>query len=486
MRLPSKFAVQLARLSPRDADFIYNEADGHLGHLIGVYFFDTSQRPESEFSREQAVEWVTARLGHHRMFTHKVGRIPLGLDHPYWMPVNDFDIRDHVHVTDLTEPGWASLEKPLSALMTSRMDLTRPPWELHFFNGIEGLDDLDGRLTAVVLKSHHSAADGIAIRMLGESIFSGEERAARHVPVPRLLKVRVLLESLASIPSQMFRFARSVPGNRAAQRSANAAQSAGEWVESLNERPATRFNGKVSGSGTLQQLTLPGAVIGGVKHAVPGATVNDVLLAIVGGALSRYLTENGEPPGGSLVAMVPRSMRKVEEWQSANQLVTLSVDMHTSVAAPLERLALIAQSSRSEKVRTSHPATRRVDAAIETAPAFLLRFIAFARSRNSHDVTRPRYQHTMVSNIPLSVEGLTLNGAPGAAVLATQPPVDGDGLRHFMVAAAGGGLTLNVIADTATMPDLHHYIELLRASFDDLAAAAAMQTADSPNQEVAS
>lgn len=94
----------------------------------------------------------------------------------------------------------------------------------------------------------------------------------------------------------------------------------------------------------------------------------------------------------------------------------------------------------------------------------------------------------MVSNIPLSVEGLTLAGAPGAAVLAVQAPIDGgDGLRHFMVAAAGGGgLTLNVIADTATMPDLHHYIELLRASFDDLAAAAAMQTADSPNQEVAS
>ena len=84
------------------------------------------------------------------------------------------------------------------------------------------------------------------------------------------------------------------------------------------------------------------------------------------------------------------------------------------------------------------------------------------------------------------VEGLTLAGAPGAAVLAVQAPIDGDGLRHFMVAAAGGGLTLNVIADTATMPDLHHYIELLRASFDDLAAAAAMQTADSPNQEVAS
>lgn len=257
-------------------------------------------------------------------------------------------------------------------------------------------------------------------------------------------------------------------------------------MESLNERPAIRFNGKVGGAASLEPMTMSGEQVREIKDSVPGATVNDVLLAVVGGALTRYLTEKDERPSDSLIAMVPRSVRKVEAWESANQLVALLVDMHTQVESPLERLALISSSARSEKARTSHPAVRRAGAAVETTPAPLMRLMAYARKQNDHSLDRPRYQHTMVSNIPLSVEGLTLAGAPGAAVLAVQAPIDGDGLRHFMVAAAGGGLTLNVIADTATMPDLHHYIELLRASFDDLAAAASMQTEDSPDQEVAS
>ena len=96
------------------------------------------------------------------------------------------------------------------------------------------------------------------------------------------------------------------------------------------------------------------------QDAVPGATVNDVLLAVIGGALTRYLAENGEPHKGSLVAMVPRSMRKLEEWESANRLAVMGVDMHTDIEDPLERLARIARSSKSEKTRTSHLAVRRL------------------------------------------------------------------------------------------------------------------------------
>lgn len=185
MRLSNPLARGVEPLNPRDADFIYNEADGHLGHLIGVYFFETSQHPEAEFSEEQAIEWATARLGHNRMFTQHIQRTPLGLEHPHWIPALNFDVRDHVRVTNITESGWEPLQKPLSKLLTSRMDLARPPWELHFFNGIEGLDDLPGRLTAVVLKSHHSGADGIAIRMLGEAIFS--RICGKRVSTPQCL-----------------------------------------------------------------------------------------------------------------------------------------------------------------------------------------------------------------------------------------------------------------------------------------------------------
>ncbi len=159
-------------------------------------------------------------------------------------------------------------------------------------------------------------------------------------------------------------------------------------MESLNERPAIRFNGKVSGAASLEPMTMSGGEqVREIKDSVPGATVNDVLLAVVGGALTRYLTEKDERPSDSLIAMVPRSVRKVEAWESANQLVALLVDMHTQVESPLERLALISSSARSEKARTSHPAVRRAGgAAVETTPAPLMRLMAYARKQNDHSL----------------------------------------------------------------------------------------------------
>lgn len=486
MRLPNLLDMGIAQVNPRDAEFIYYEADGHPNHLVGVYFFETSQHPAAEFTQAQAVEWVTARLGHNRMFTHRVQRTPLGLGHPYWVPDSDLDVRDHVRVTKIAEPGWAPFQKPLSELLTSHMDLSRPPWEMHFFTGIEGLDALPGRLTAVVLKSHHSGADGIAIRMLGEAIFSNTLRPRgfeREVP---LMKGRLFARSVLEFPGRLFQFAKSIPRNRAAARAVDESKAAGKWAEGLHESSGIRFNGKVSGSALVEPITLSGAEVRYVKNAVPGATVNDVLLAVVGCALARYLTEKGEEHQASLFSMVPRSMRKQEEWESANQLVSLSVDMHTKVKDPLERLALIAESARSEKTRTSHIEVRRMSTAVETLPPLIMRLLAYSRRLYDYNLDRPRYQHTMVSNIPLSVEGLTLNGAPGVAVLANQAPVHGDGLRHFMVAAVGGGLTLNVIVDAAMMPDLGHYLELLRASFEELKEAANSRALQSGSAEIAS
>ncbi|MDH6280112.1 wax ester/triacylglycerol synthase domain-containing protein [Prescottella agglutinans] len=485
MRVTELLATGIEPLNPRDADFVYNESDGHLGHLLAVYLFDTANRPEAEFSREQAIEWVNARLGHHRMFTHTIRRVPLGLEHPHWAPAPNFDIRDHVQVTAIAESGWAPLQQHLDVLLATRMDPNRPPWELHFYTGVHGLDDLPGRLTVVVLKAHHSAGDGLAVLELAQNIFSDNVRPADADRVVPFLRGRMLAKSVLGLPGQLRRFAKDIPGNRAAGRAMNAAEVAGEWAQ-LNEQPAIRFNGKVSGSGSLAPIVLPANSIRRIKDTVPGATINDVLLAIVGGALGRYLGEKGEPHKGSLVAMVPRSMRKVEEWESANRLAVMGVDLHTDIDDPLGRLTRIAQSSKSEKTRTSHLAVRRLAAAVETAPPPMLRLIAYARKTGTHDLSRPRYQHTMVSNMPFSIEGFTLNGAPAVAVLGAQPPVDGDGLRHFVVTTADGSLMLTVVADSATMPDLDHYLDLIRASLTELEEAAAGATKQTPSDEIAS
>ncbi len=106
-------------------------------------------------------------------------------------------------------------------------------------------------------------------------------------------------------------------------------------------------------------ITLSTESLRRIRGAVPGATVNDALLAVVGNALAGYLAEKGEPHRGSIVAMVPRSMRKLEEWESGNQLAIMNVDTHTDTTDLLERVARVAESSKSEKTRTSHVAVRR-------------------------------------------------------------------------------------------------------------------------------
>lgn len=477
-------AAGFEQFNPRDADFVYNESDGHLGHLLAVYLFDTARQPV-ELSQNAAVEWVGARLGHNRMFTHRIRRVPLGLAHPFWEPVANLDLNQHVRVRAIPEPGWAPVQQHLDALLTSRMDLARPPWELHFLTGITGMDGQSGRRTAVVLKAHHSAGDGLAVLQLAEQIFSDKVAPAEPAPATRLLRARMFARSVLGFPRALRRFAEHVPGNRAAVREVSEAAKSGQWVAAV-EQPGTRFNGKVSGFGSLAPVTLPASGIRRLRAAVPGATANDVLLAVIGGALARYLADKGEPHQGSLVAMVPRSMRKIEEWESANQLAIMSVDMHTGITDPLERVARIALSSKSEKTRTSHISVRRQAAAMETAPPPLLRLMAYSRKKSIPDPTRPRSQHTMVSNMPFSIEGFTLDGAPAAAVIGAQPPVDGDNLRHFVVTTADGSLMLTVIADKATMPDLDHYLDLIRASLAELEEAAGARTDQDPSDEIAS
>ncbi|MFC9515354.1 wax ester/triacylglycerol synthase domain-containing protein [Nocardiaceae bacterium NPDC056970] len=486
MSVADWFAARTRRIPARDAEFIYGETDGNLAHFVVVYVFDTTQHPDTEFTREGAIEWVRARLGHHHMFTHRIRRVPLGLDHPHWIPDPDFDLSAHVRVTAIDEPGWGPLEAPFSELLCTRMDLTRPPWELHFFTGVSGIVDQPGRLTAVALKAHHSIGDGLGVLQMVEKLFSDQTATPIAARPARLLRARLLAQSLLGIPLQLIQFAKDVPGNRAAARAVGEAERSGEWPARAAQ-PGIRFNGKVSGSGAMVPITLSTESLRRIREAVPGATVNDALLAVVGNALARYLAEKGEQHRGSLVAMVPRSVRKVERWESANQLAIMNVDTHTDIEEPLERVARVAESSKSEKARTSHTAVRRAAIAMETAPAPLMRlFMYTGSSAANHDPERLRYRHTMISNVAFGVESLTLNGAPAVAVFGGQPPVDGDGLRHFLAAAAGGDVTLTVMADRAMMPDTDRYIDLIRASLAEFEEAAAGRTNQDPSDEIAS
>lgn len=461
----------VSQMGPRDAEFVYNESRGHLSHMVCAYFFDTTDHPLADMTHADAVTWISDRFGYWPLFTSRLDRVPLDLDYPYWVPAADFDVDRHVTVRRASGPGWSPVQELLGRSLGEPMDLTRPPWELHVMTGVHGIDELPGNLTLIMLKTHHAAGDGLAIRDLTNLLFAGPVQPGTSRSGGGVSSVELVGRALVGLPGQLIRFRRGLAVTAIAAETIGAAEQAGELPTYPANRPPTRFNGVLGGDITIDFLTLGAADIGAIRAAVPGVTVNDVFLTVVAGALDTYLSEKGERSEGGLAAMVPRSMRQIAEWESANQLALLTVDLHTDIDDPAERLLRIRDSALRAKGRSSHPAVRRYGTRIETSPALLLRLTGLSRRLNSLDTSRKVVQNTTVSNVPVSVDGNVFEGAPAVAVLGGQAPVNGDTLRHFLIAARGGALTLNVIVSREAMPDVHHYVELLRAEFGALLRA---------------
>lgn len=460
-----------AKLAPRDAEFIYNENPGHAGHLIVTYFFDIGDR--ADVTREQAVQWVTDRLGLAQLFTNRLHRVPLDLDFPRWIPVS-VDVNQHVTVEEASGPGWEPARRSLGDLLARRLDLARPPWEIHVLNGVRELDDLDGRFTLVTLKIHHSAADGLTTRDLSRAMFSAPAAGAEPVLVRKPAEVQLAGRALVTAPAHIYRFFRGLATTKRAAAEVVAAEAAGEIAAVREDRRPTRFNRGLSGDISVDFIMLSTSEVKAIKEAVPGASVNDVYLTIVAGGLMRYLDHQGEKPPDSLCAMAPRSMRKIMEWESANQLAILTVDLHTDEVDPVVRLRKIVASTREAKKRSEHPAVRASARRVETSPALMLRLTGFAVRHYPHDSDRGRRSHTTVSNIPLSVNDCSFHGAPAVAILGGQPPTAGDALRHYLLSAGDDRLVLNFFSSTAAMPFPALYAGFLRDSFAELVEAAGM------------
>jgi hypothetical protein len=106
--------------------------------------------------------------------------------------------------------------------------------------------------------------------------------------------------------------------------------------------PRTRFNAAVTGHRVVEARRFDLATVKRIKTAVPGATINDVAIAIVGGALRSYLSDKGELPTESLRVMVPISVRSKDQMGTAgNQVATMTAALGTDIDDPLKRLEAV-------------------------------------------------------------------------------------------------------------------------------------------------
>jgi len=126
-------------LRPQDAFFVYTETPWVQQHVGGLAVLDSSARPQGPVRLDELIELVGAGLAGCPRLRQRLAVAPLGLARAAWVDDDRFDLRWHVRRQVLPEPGgWEQLTLAVEALMASQLDRSRPLWELHLIDGLDG------------------------------------------------------------------------------------------------------------------------------------------------------------------------------------------------------------------------------------------------------------------------------------------------------------------------------------------------------------
>lgn len=469
----------MLQLSGQDASFVYLETPHTPMHIGSVGIYDPSTAPGGFVRFKDILAFIGSRLGSARSFRQRLVRVPFDLDHPYWIEDPEFDIEFHVRHIALPKPGdWRQLCIQVARLHARPMDLSKPLWEFTIVEGLDNIAGLPPGCFALVSKVHHAAIDGMsgvemsaAVHDLDASMSppkTQDEWRPEHMPNVADLLVRSYLNSLTQPMRIMETIGRSLPGM------AKLTAQVGKGDVSIrNARPApkTRFNGKVSAHRVFDAVPLPLADVRAIKEAVPGATVNDVILAIVGGGLRNYLAGKDDLPKETLTAMAPISVRGEGEKAALGNLVSaMVVGLGTQIEDPLERLRFVHDETVNSKALTNAVGARTLTDYSQLIPSGLAGLAARLYTRVGAANAHAPVFNCVVTNVPGSRVPLYFCGAKMVAMYGTGPVFDGMGLIN-PIYSYGDTIAISFTSDRNMMPDPENYAAALRASFDALKAA---------------
>ena len=458
------------RLSGLDASFLYLETPDQLMHVCGLIVLDPSTMPDG-YSFAAMRDELDRRVRDVPTFTRKLRKVPLGLDHPIWVRDTHFDIDRHVHRLALPKPGgYEELVELTGHLAGLPLDRSRPLWEMWV------IEDFEDDKVVVFSKMHHATVDGVSGSNLISHLCSLEpdadplalgpkEEFGRDPHHAELLGRAVL--SNVTRPLSAIRLL--TPSAQLVTKTVGRARQ-GTAMAAPFSAPRTSFNGTITGHRSIAFADLSLEDIKEIKSAT-GTTVNDVVLAVAGGALRSYLADREELPDSSLLATVPVSVREESRRSGgANKVSALFARLGTDVEDPLERLEEMAENNLNAKDHHSAiSADSLQDWAEFAAPrTFGLAVRAYAGLRLAEK--HPVVHNLVISNVPGPPVPLFFMGAEILALYPLGPVFHGSGL-NITVMSNNGQVHVGIIACRESMPEVDDLVQRFPAELATLKAA---------------
>lgn len=419
----------MPKLGAVDTTFLYMETSRTPMHIGALLTFHLPPDAAPGF------------LGELLMKMRRTGLLPPPLDcailgpslrHPIprWVPVR-YDPEYHIRRFALPQPGGErELGELVAHLHSHPLDLHHPPWECHLIEGLER------RRFAIYFKVHHSAADGLTMVRLLQRWLSTRPNAPRDpfeaaaalsaIASPqaacnarerwhaRREKVRTQLRAIPLLCKAVWEMSK---GGR------------GSGMRAAFETPRSILNVPVTQHRRLGTHVLPLNRVKAIAKAT-GCSINDVVIALCGGALRRYLVEHQALPRHTLLASVPVGLARAE-GATGNAVAGFVCPLGTRATNPAQRLRDIHRVTSLSKaeINTLTPAAATQLALLGLSPLIV--------GQITHTLPKlPLLFNVTISNLVVSRVPLYLSGAKLEAMYPMSILFDGYALNITLVGYA--------------------------------------------------
>ncbi|OKH72454.1 wax ester/triacylglycerol synthase family O-acyltransferase [Mycolicibacterium sp.] len=467
----------VSRLSASDASFFHLENSSTPMYVGSLSIL---RKPRAGLSYETLLATVEQRLPQIPRYRQKVREVTLGLARPVWVDDPDFDITYHIRRSALPSPGSDAQLHDLVARLGSRpLDRTRPLWEMYLVEG------LTKNRIAIYTKTHQALVNGMTALEIGHVIadrtqkppefgediwIPAREPSDRQLvmgaigewitrPTSQLAAVRDAVTELATNSSEL-----AAVGRRVADVARTVARGTA---------PSSPLNTRVSRN---RRFSVANHRLDDYRlvRARYDCDINDVVLAVVAGALRNWLLSRGEPvtPSTTVRAMAPMSVYPDAELdstgpgQAISEVSPFLVDLPVGEGNPVVRLSQIAHATESHSTAASLVDARTIVTLSGFAPPTL-----HAMGIRVATGFSARLFNLLITNVPGAQKQMYVAGTKLLETYAVPP------LLHNQVLAIGvtsynGMLYYGINADRDAMSDVDVVPSLLRESLDEVLEAA--------------
>lgn len=448
-------------LSGLDSLFLHLETPRTPMHAASIAVFESG--PLSDAGGRVRLAELERRIAHRLdavpRLRQRVRRFPLGLVPPAWEDDPHFDLAHHVHVTAVPSPGTDRELLALCAELVSwQLDLSRPPWELWFVEGVAG-----GRV-AVLEKFHHAMADGLAGTQLALALLDArpdapeDEPGGDWRPSPQRHLLRLGAHDVSERAAELARFSGAAAASAVhPTRAWRAVSRAADGLRSALARPALAPRLSVNASvGRHRRLAVVRQDLDELRAVArkEEVTVNDLLLTAVAGGLQALFAKRGQHPGPAHV-LVPVGLEHPRPGELGNAVSAMVVRLPVDSDDVELVLAEVAQSTASAKAHHQSWAAQVLVETLEVVPDAAIEAVGRL-------VQHQPFVNLVVTNVPGPSVPLY---ALGARMVEAVPLVPIAGNLSVGIAALSyeSRLTVGITADRDACPD----VDVLAGGMED-------------------